>query len=257
MVSEAERIARAGEYVLGRMSAAERERAERDLETDAEFRMAVMMVAERARRFGRSGGADAVEAGWSDIARRLEALPHMRSGRPLDGHGAPVLPVVEPGPRRQGWAGVVWVRFESFLRRLSVRARPVPEAVAVLCAGPSETVAVVETAQSGALRLLLLQSPRLEDGEQLSLWGVGGDGAYHRLGGFAAAPETRIAAAGVAERYAGYALARERVSTIPSSQLHGVPFAEGPAQTLTLLPDPPAPSGKARGSAKLLTLKRR
>ena len=40
-------MSRAGSYVLGLMGEAERERAERDLEVDAEFRDAVLHIAER------------------------------------------------------------------------------------------------------------------------------------------------------------------------------------------------------------------
>ena len=42
-----DRIARAGDYVLGLMNDAERERAERDLEIDPAFRDAVLQLAER------------------------------------------------------------------------------------------------------------------------------------------------------------------------------------------------------------------
>ena len=47
MTSEADRMSRAGSYVLGLMNDTDRERAERDLETDAEFRDAVVRIAER------------------------------------------------------------------------------------------------------------------------------------------------------------------------------------------------------------------
>ena len=47
MTGEADKMSRAGSYVLGLMDAAARERAERDLETDAEFRDAVVRIAER------------------------------------------------------------------------------------------------------------------------------------------------------------------------------------------------------------------
>ena len=73
------RIARAGDYILGLMNDAERERAERDLEVDAAFRETVMQMAERLRVFEHPGPADAgVEERWHAIARRISELPQMR-----------------------------------------------------------------------------------------------------------------------------------------------------------------------------------
>ena len=61
MASESDRIARAGDYVLGLMNDAERERAERDLEIDPAFRDAVVQLAERMHVFDRSVQADGGE----------------------------------------------------------------------------------------------------------------------------------------------------------------------------------------------------
>lgn len=76
MANDAERLARAGNYVLGMMDAAERERAEHDLVVDAAFRDAVVVVAERMHLFDvpdtRSGDQ------WATVAARLAELPQMR-----------------------------------------------------------------------------------------------------------------------------------------------------------------------------------
>ncbi|MGX7874898.1 hypothetical protein ACVDG5_021030 [Mesorhizobium sp. ORM6] len=76
MASESDRIARAGDYVLGLMNDAERERAERDLEIDPAFRDAVVRLAERMHVFDRaapSGGDDR----WQLISQRIAELPQM------------------------------------------------------------------------------------------------------------------------------------------------------------------------------------
>lgn len=78
MSSEAERQARAGNYVLGMMDAAERERAERDLIVDAAFRNAVVQVAERMHLF-ELPPAEQPEDQWAVIAARLAELPQMRA----------------------------------------------------------------------------------------------------------------------------------------------------------------------------------
>jgi hypothetical protein len=78
VASESDRIARAGDYVLGLMNDAERERAERDLETDPAFRDAVVQLAERMHVFDRAKPAGGEER-WKQITLRIGDLPQMRS----------------------------------------------------------------------------------------------------------------------------------------------------------------------------------
>src|SRR5690606_26218655 len=73
------RIARAGDYILGLMNDAERQRAERDLEVDAAFRDTVMQMAERMRVFDRAiPDNDPSEGRWKFIAGRIAELPQMQ-----------------------------------------------------------------------------------------------------------------------------------------------------------------------------------
>ena len=79
MTTEPDRIARAGNYVLGLMDDAERDRAERDLEIDPDFRDAVIDIAERMHMFdvaAQPGGAS--DASWKAIATRIADMPQMR-----------------------------------------------------------------------------------------------------------------------------------------------------------------------------------
>ena len=74
-------MSRAGSYVLGLMNEAERERAERDLEVDAEFRDAVVRIGVRLHLIDlapatRADGADR----WKLLAQRIGEMPHMRHG---------------------------------------------------------------------------------------------------------------------------------------------------------------------------------
>ena len=91
MSEENERSRRAGDYVSGVMSAAERERAERDLVHDAVFREAVLRRAEDAQRLRVAATRPDAELNWNGIAAALSALPQMRA--------APVRPVTMPDPR--------------------------------------------------------------------------------------------------------------------------------------------------------------
>ncbi len=103
-MNETDRMARAGHYVHGLMSQAERERAERDLERDAAFRDAVLEIAERQRlSHAKSGLDEADRASWDAVSARLAALPQMRSaGRSHDVIRQPAPAVCRPA--RAGWA---------------------------------------------------------------------------------------------------------------------------------------------------------
>ena len=79
MASESDRIALAGDYVLGLMSDRERERAERDLEIDPAFRDAVVQLAERMHVLDRAEpSGDPPDERWELVAQRLAELPQMR-----------------------------------------------------------------------------------------------------------------------------------------------------------------------------------
>jgi len=89
---------RAGDYILGRMSEAERERAERDLEVDAAFRDAVIALAEDMHVFGRAETPVVPSAErWQAIATRIAELPQMRQAG-ID----PEKPVVDTVKRTVG-----------------------------------------------------------------------------------------------------------------------------------------------------------
>jgi len=79
MVGERDRIARAGDYVLGLMNDTDRERAERDLEIDPAFRDAVLQLAERMHMFDRAEKPALPANHWALVTQRLAELPQMRS----------------------------------------------------------------------------------------------------------------------------------------------------------------------------------
>ena len=65
---------RAGDYILGLMNEAERQRAERDLEVDAAFRDAVIELAESMHVFDRTAGVPSADR-WRTVAARIAELP--------------------------------------------------------------------------------------------------------------------------------------------------------------------------------------
>jgi anti-sigma-K factor RskA len=81
MTGEADRMSRAGSYVLGLMNSAERERAERDLEVDAEFRDAVVRIAERMHLIDLAPPQEQGSPGrWKLLAQRIGDMPRLRRG---------------------------------------------------------------------------------------------------------------------------------------------------------------------------------
>ncbi|WP_192177752.1 hypothetical protein [Mesorhizobium amorphae] len=79
MASESDRIARAGDYVLGLMNDRDRQRAERDLEIDPAFRDTVLRLAERMRVFDDAAPVNgASDNRWKQVSQRIAELPQMR-----------------------------------------------------------------------------------------------------------------------------------------------------------------------------------
>lgn len=86
-----DRTARAGDYVLGLMNDAERERAERDLEIDPAFRDAVVQLAERMHMFDRAEKPGGLPGNhWQLVTQRLAELPQMRTSG-LGNAGSPAV----------------------------------------------------------------------------------------------------------------------------------------------------------------------
>lgn len=112
MPAENSRIARAGDYILGLMSEAERERAERDLEVDAAFRDTVMQMAERMRVFDHAvPNTDQPDDNrWKQIAGRIAELPQMQLSVIAGSTAAPIenarrVHAEDPStPRARVWA---------------------------------------------------------------------------------------------------------------------------------------------------------
>ncbi|RJT30945.1 hypothetical protein D3227_29295 [Mesorhizobium waimense] len=79
MASESDRVARAGDYVLGLMNDRDRQRAERDLEIDPAFRDTVLRLAERMRVFDDAAPVEgASDNRWKLVSQRIADLPQMR-----------------------------------------------------------------------------------------------------------------------------------------------------------------------------------
>ena len=100
MASDRDRMARAGDYVLGLMDDRERQRAERDLEVDPAFRDAVVQLAERMHVFDHPFDG---EERWKLITQRIAEMPQMHLDGPgSDGLKRPVIGKLEHTPYGMG-----------------------------------------------------------------------------------------------------------------------------------------------------------
>ena len=96
-MNETDRLARAGNYVFGRMDEAERERAERDLERDASFREAVLEIAER-ERLARLGETPETDGRWRAVSAQLADMPQMHALQNENQAGRASTPAVKEPP---------------------------------------------------------------------------------------------------------------------------------------------------------------
>ena len=118
-MTEADRMKRAGNYVLGLMDDTERERAERDLEIDPSFRDAVVEIANRMHMFDRTTAPDKTpNDGWKRLKDHIAGMPQMRAA-------APPEPPVEPEPP------VTFGRRRSDARRDNIVAPAAPKATPI------------------------------------------------------------------------------------------------------------------------------
>ncbi|MEO3386649.1 hypothetical protein [Mesorhizobium sp. CAU 1741] len=189
-----DRMARAEDYVFGLMDERERERAERDMEVDAEFRECVMVLADRLRRLHRAKGAAPMsDTDWDAITQGIAGLPQMggvdasvrMSGPRFSGmaFASPdtdrkgMLGIKRPGAQQLGgWRGIVVAAALAAALALGYAAgqgtvvASGPVAVAMLQDDAGMPGMLVETFEDGALRILPLAEIGLSDGEMVRLW---------------------------------------------------------------------------------------
>lgn len=181
MKSENDRMLRAGDYVMGRMDAAERERAERDLERDPAFREAVMRFADRLRSAGKRRAAEAASADvWRTVEARIAELPQMRS--------APLPPAARDGARKvagaarvagprsfRGWraagaAGALLAACAAGYMAGRLESGDATAAIAILHGSDGSTAAFLEMLSGDKFRLLPIALPQPPAGKAMRLW---------------------------------------------------------------------------------------
>ena len=180
MSSDSDPYARAGDYVMGRMEPAERERAELDLERDPQFREAVLRLSERIRR------SDAISDTqlWHAVEAGLNSLPQMRmaTSSQLSGagrtKGRSSRMSSTPSHLLSGWKGAVLMAGVAAACGASymagdARARMgAPDMVVTLTDASGGIGGILEVGDGDMLRFLPLALPDLASGDVLQLWTI-------------------------------------------------------------------------------------
>jgi anti-sigma-K factor RskA len=238
MSSDSDRYGRAGDYVMGRMGPAERERAERDLERDPKFREAVVRLAERLRRADVSADAalwQSVEAGLSDLPQmRAAATPRSREAAPQH-----VRRERRIGGSLGGWkgallvAGVAAACGASYLAGDLTARGPTPAVMVALGDAEGAIGGILEVGPDDMLRFVPLDLGRAADGRVLRLWTLYDDGVgFVPLGNLDAAGALRWRGPDLPPPRAGqrYRITAEDDSIGLSGMPAGAPLFEGIAR---------------------------
>ncbi|APH70462.1 anti-sigma factor domain-containing protein [Aquibium oceanicum] len=174
MSSEGDRIERAGDYIMGRMSQAERERAERDLERDPKFRETVIRLAERLRSGTHADQGDL----WRSVQDAIAGLPQMRDAalaQPAERSPQPMSGSSTQAPLG-GWRGAALIAALAAVGgagyvagdRFSGPADPI--ALVRLSDAVGNIAGILEITESDDLRFLPLDMDLPTEGRVLQLW---------------------------------------------------------------------------------------
>lgn len=182
MTGNSDRSARAGDYVLGLMDDAERQRAERDMEVDAEFREAVIRFAERMHLFDIDVAPDAVpNAMWDRISERIADMPQMRSAAATPQPQKPVVTVPSGRVERPGlhsfagWRGALLAASLAAacgVGYIAGSAAPGRKPVVVVVLNTEAQVpgAVFEAFADDSLRIVPLEDFAVPEGKTMQVW---------------------------------------------------------------------------------------
>ena len=199
MSSDSDRYGRAGDYVMGRMEPAERERAERDLECDPQFREAVLRLSERIRRSDVVADRElwrAVEAGLGNLPQMRAAIPAVPGSTGRTRTRSDAVPS-RPHPLA-GWRGALLMGGVAVACGASyvagdMRARPgTPDLVVTLTDTRGGLAGILEIGDDDMIRFVPLSVGSASGSDALHLWTIHDDTiGFVPLGTLVAAGTTR------------------------------------------------------------------
>jgi anti-sigma-K factor RskA len=185
-----DRMARAEDYVFGLMNEQQRERAERDMEVDAEFRECVVVLAQQLRRLREPNTPVSIsDDAWRDITRRIASLPQMTGAQTAARMAGMTLPGAADPSRKghlklrrpfadqfMGWKGTVIAL--GIIAALGVgyivgqQSAPLPNplAVALLEDGDNVPKGLVEAWEDRSVRIIPVENVEVPEGKVLQFW---------------------------------------------------------------------------------------
>ena len=180
MTGEAERKARAGDYVLGLMSAEERRQAELDLVQDEAFRNAVFSIAREFHKLDMTAAPDVVpEDLWDKISKKISDLPQVPAAQREAGSPAavPSGQIRRRGPHLPaGWRGLaiaaslVAACAVGYFGALATNVVPQPVVVVVLDTAENVPGAIFEAYADDSVRIVPLEDFVVPEGQTMQVW---------------------------------------------------------------------------------------
>jgi anti-sigma-K factor RskA len=173
MSTEDDRLARAGDYVLGLMDEAERARTERDMAGDPALRAAIERLSAQMAALDDTAGRDPVPEGlWPAIEARLDSADVVEAPPPaIDLAGRRAAPA-----RASAWrpalmaASLAAALGVGYLAGAFLSPRPQPVVVVVLDTPDDVPGAIFEAFADDTVRIVPLRDFVVPDGKTLQVW---------------------------------------------------------------------------------------
>lgn len=183
MTNNEQRMARAGDYVLGLMSDDERERAEQDMERDTAFREAVLTAAQHFHKLDLTAAPETVPSDlWQKVSERIADLPQMQtgekaatppSGPPIAANARPKGIGLHSFGNRRGFAiaaSLLAACAIGYFGALATATKPQPVVVVVLDTPANQPGAIFEAYADDSVRILPLEEFTVPAGQTMQVW---------------------------------------------------------------------------------------
>lgn len=227
MSDDSERLARAGDYVLGLMEPAARIEAERDMQRDPAFRDAVERLAARMSRLDDTAGSEDVPTSmWDSIQTRIATEPQDQPRRNLPANDAGTANSPANGMAR----GLAWAASLVFALGLgyaggkAMQETPEPVVLVVLQTPDNNLGAVFEAFADNSVRIIPLENFEVPQDKVMQVWTL-----YD--------PKVGPVSLGTLDSAAMTTLKGQPLPTPAADQLYEI----------TLEPSPGSPTGKPTG----------
>lgn len=175
MTAADDRLARAGDFVLGLMDANAHRQAELDLETDSEFRDAVRILTERLQSLDNTAAPAALPAGlWGKIEAAISGVEQaVASAQPqaVAANVVPFAPRLSMYRRAVALAASIVVAFGAgYVSRVMTTPEAEPVVLVVLQTPSNEPGAVFEAYADNSVRIVPLENFTVPDGQIMQVW---------------------------------------------------------------------------------------